>query len=124
MDDINRQLDAYKKEICNKCRGKGYATHFYGIQGEADFKASEAWTEPRRIHITYCDCQRGQQLEKVVVTLQQEAKLELLKKVFKNMQRRGKRDHIERFHLLTIADILQGYWKSIQKEYRKGTASE
>lgn len=50
---------------CTKCYGKGYATHMQQLTGYDDF-GGEGFQEKPKVHITYCSCDRGKQLAKLV----------------------------------------------------------
>jgi len=51
-------------DICDSCRGKGYSTHFHGLQYAPDFIGDREHIDPAKIHIEYCRCDRGKQLQK------------------------------------------------------------
>jgi len=60
------------RDICPKCRGKGYSTEFKGIYGSPDFIGDRGFYEDPEIHINYCDCERGKQLEALIKRVREE----------------------------------------------------
>lgn len=97
------------KDICKHCRGKGYSTNFHGIEGVEDLD-TYGWTEPMRVHIEYCSCERGKQLQKVIHNKQDEARMLLLRQMYRNV----KRKHFS-FDKAGMLAMLRGYWKSLQE---------
>jgi hypothetical protein len=71
-DYFEAQIRADYKDICTKCRGKGYGTSLEFAEG-----GGKRWKLPV---IKYCDCSRGQQLkelytEKINVTKKKRGKI-------------------------------------------------
>lgn len=54
------------KDICLKCRGKGYSTSMQGTHYHADFIADKEFKTPQEIRMRFCDCGRGKQLEDIL----------------------------------------------------------
>lgn len=54
------------KDICTKCRGKGYSTNldFYSGHGEADMGQGDVEVEGQMPYYLPCDCERGKQFTK------------------------------------------------------------
>ena len=53
------------KELCKNCDGKGYATQWRGFHGSEDFDGDGFDTE-KKVEISFCKCQRGKDLEKLI----------------------------------------------------------
>lgn len=71
-DDIDSFIDratlaerANWKDICEKCRGKGYSTEISGTHGSEDF-GGDGFDIPPRNHMVFCPCERGKQLESAI----------------------------------------------------------
>ncbi len=58
------------KDICEKCRGKGYRTEMSGLHGASDiFIGEKGFNIAPHNHMVYCSCERGEQLEKAIESL-------------------------------------------------------
>jgi hypothetical protein len=99
------------KDICKSCRGKGYNTNFHGIEGAADLDMVGFKTD-LTVHVEYCFCQRGKQLQELVKEKQKEAHLLLLRQIFKTTKRREE----GKVNKIWIMTMLRGWWKNIYNE--------
>lgn len=107
--DEKTELAEYKKEICKHCRGKGYNTRLYGITASDDFGGEGGTVEPLSIHIEYCVCQRGTQLQKVIRLKQLESQLIVTRLFFKSTHRKRK-ESISKKEFLAM---FKGYWNDL-----------
>lgn len=55
-----------KKEICSKCRGKGYSTELRGTTAAPDFIGDKRHDTSLKVELNFCDCQRGQDIKKFI----------------------------------------------------------
>lgn len=109
------ELKEYRKEICKHCRGKGYATYQYGTWASADFPGDYSGiTKPVQIHIQFCVCSRGKQLERVMTVVKQETELDLTKRFYTSLKRRGAKT----INYENMRKMFEGYWKEVLKVYK------
>lgn len=76
LEDIKSSLQPLLKETreavakafggCTKCYGKGYGTATYGTRAEGDFEGERGFIVPTGVHMEFCKCPRGQQLEELL----------------------------------------------------------
>lgn len=60
LDDLIRAFGN-----CTICWGKGYSTQMHGVTASKDFIGDPVYVEPAKIHIGFCTCDRGKQLESI-----------------------------------------------------------
>jgi hypothetical protein len=51
---------------CFLCYGKGYSTEWKGLSGMGDFHDKDGFEESPKMHINFCGCERGLQLQQVL----------------------------------------------------------
>jgi|SRR3990167_509533 len=63
-----KKCEADYKDICNKCRGKGYSTQleFYGGHGEADIGLGDVTIKGQMPYYRPCSCDRGKQFKEAI----------------------------------------------------------